>query len=110
VRQCAVVTDSQIVLHGVRRYWTRGIAVVQHVSGAGADCCVRGMSVVKVLTLLDTAVRSDGNAQWSKLWLRWTCVIPEIQAVTLIDTRYITGFQTFLIKLPRVGRCTSNLR
>ena len=67
MRQCAVVTNSQTVVHGVRRYWTRGIAVVQHVSGAGADCWVRGMSVVKVLTLLYTAVGSDGNAQWSKL-------------------------------------------
>jgi hypothetical protein len=38
VRQCAVVTNSQIAVHGVRRYWTRGIAVVQHVCGAGADC------------------------------------------------------------------------
>ena len=58
------------------------------------------MSVFKALTLMDTAVGSDGNAQWSKLCLRLTCGIPEIQAVTLINTRYITGFQTFLIKSP----------
>ena len=36
----------------VRRYWARGIAVVQHVSGAGADCWLRGMSAAKALTLL----------------------------------------------------------
>lgn len=100
MRQCAVVTSSQTVVHGVRRYWTRGISVFQHVSGAGADCWVRGMSAVKALTLLDTAVGSDGNAQWSKLCLRWTCGIPEIQVVTSIYTRYITRFQTFLIKSP----------
>jgi hypothetical protein len=61
---------------------------------------LRGLSVVKALTLLDTAVGSDGNAQWSKLCLRWTCGIPEIQAVTSIDTQLTTGFQTFLIKSP----------
>ena len=50
MRQCAVVTNSQTVVtnsqtvvRGVWRYCTRGIAVVQHVSGAGADCCVRGI-------------------------------------------------------------------
>ena len=52
MRQCAVVTNSQAVVHGVWRYWTRGIAVVQQVSGAGADCMVRGMSVVKALRLI----------------------------------------------------------
>lgn len=52
VRQCAVVTNSQTAVHGVRRYWARGIAVVQHVSGADADCWLRGMSAAKALTLL----------------------------------------------------------
>lgn len=46
------VTSSQTVIHGVRRYWARGIALVQHVSGAGADCWLRGMSAAKALTLL----------------------------------------------------------